>query len=457
MIGPLLGAAEQRAPRLFFRWDSRDVMTRNLMLLLVGLALATAPLRAAAQPSTLTLDDAVAEALRANFDVLRSREQLQRLGGQVEEVRSVIYPQVGLETNYRRSYDESILDTSGGLVSPSERNNYALRTTLEQLVFSWGKVSSAIRIAEDSVSRGEQDIASTERQVKLAVHEAFYGLLLAYRLVEVAEETVAQRKRQLDVAEKRFEAGVVNEFEVIRARVDVANAQTPLIQVRNRVRRAEDRLNNLLARPQGSPLQPVGRLSHETLDGLDRETVVERAIRQRPELEALRVSRSIAEENLTIARAEDKPEINLAAEYGYAAEELDDLNANRERWSAGVFFRMPLFDGWRTRGLVAQARSGIREVDIALSQLEERVTLEAKATLDDLAEAEEIIDSSSMNIGQAEKALELAETSYQYGVATFLDVSDARLGLTVAQRDHAVALHDYMVARARVLSVMNEL
>ena len=53
--------------------------------------------------------------------------------------------------------------------------------------------------------------------------------------------------------------------------------------------------------------------------------------------------------------------------------------------------------------------------------------------------------------------MELAETSYRYGVATALDVTDAQLSLTVARVDHAQALHDYMVAKARVLSVMDEL
>jgi len=425
---------------------------------LVLLLLASASSSRSQEAGRLTLDQAVSQALEHNYQVLRARERLARQAGQIQEVRSRIYPQVGVEGSYRRSYDESSLDSGfSQLVSPQVTNNYGVKTTLRQLVFSWGKVSSAVQIAEASLQQAREEVGGAERDIKLLVHQVFYELLLSQRLVEVAEERLAQRERVLDVAQKRFEAGVVNEFEVIRARVDVANARTPVIQARNRVRQANARLNNLLAREQAAPVEAAGELEHAPLEERSLEQVVERAVAQRPELAALRVGREIAEKSLTIARAEDKPEINLAAEYGFATEEFEHLNPDRERWAAGATLSFPLFDGWRTRGLVAQARSQVRDVELATAQLREAINLEAKVALDDLREAEEIIRASSLNIEQAEKALVLAETSYRYGVAIILDVSDAQLALTVARTDHARALRDYMLAKARVLSVMNEL
>jgi HAE1 family hydrophobic/amphiphilic exporter-1 len=405
----------------------------------------------------LTVEGAVAEALRHNFDVLRAEESLARLEGQIQETRSLVFPQVGLESSYARAYDEYLLDVRGSQEDLEATNNYAIRTTLDQILFSWGRVTTAIEIAEQSRVRGGFDVGSTERDVKFRVHQGFYDLLLAARLVEVAEETLKQRERQLDVAQKRFDAGVVNEFEVIRARVDVANTKTPVIQTRNGVRQAEDRLNNLMARPQGTPIQPEGELEYVPLEGLTLDGVVERAVAQRPELEALRVAQEIAANSVKLAKAEDKLEVNLAADYGYATQDFDQIGPNRERWSAALIFSLPLFDGWRTRGRVAQATSSLRDAEIAIRQLEQDVTLEAKAGLDKLEETAEIIRATSLNIGQAEKALELAETSYQYGVATFLDVTDAQLSLALARRDHARALRDYMVAKAFLLSVMNEL
>lgn len=433
-------------------------MRRCRLGFLAALLLAlSAPATAQDEP-LLSLDQAVAVALERNHEVLRARERLLRQEGQIQEVKSQAYPQVGLESTYRRTYDESVRDSDfSSLVSPEVTDNYALRTTLRQLVFSWGKVSAGIQAAEAALRQSRDELGSTERSVKIQVHDAFYELLLSQRLVEVAEERLAQRERVLDVAEKRFDAGVVNEFEVIRARVDVANARTPIIQSRNRVRQATARLNNLLAREQTDPVEAQGALEHVPLGPLSLEEVVERAVARRPELAALRAAREIAERNLDIARAEDKPEVTLDAEYGFATQHLEHLNTDRERWGAGLSLRFPLFDGGRTRGLVAQARSQLRDVDLSASQLREEITLEAKIALDGLAEAEEIIRASSLNIEQAEKALELAETSYRYGVAIILDVSDAQLALTVARTDHARSLRDHMLAKAQVLSVMDEL
>jgi outer membrane protein TolC len=433
-------------------------MHRSRLGLFVVLLLALGlPVTARAQAG-LTLDQAVALALARNHEVLRARERLARQEGQIQEVKSQAYPQVGVESSYRRSYDESIRDSDlAAFVRPEVIDSYALRTTLRQLVFSWGKVSSAVRAAEAALRQSREEVGSAERRVKIQVHDAYYELLLSQRLVEVAEERISQRERVLDVAGKRFEAGVVTELEVIRARVDVANARTPVIQARNRVRQAKARLNNLLAREQTAPVEAQGALEHIPLEALSLEDVVERAVVQRPELAALRAAREIAQRNLEISRAEDKPEVTLDAEYGFATQHLEHLNTDRERWGAGLSLRFPLFDGRRTRGLTAQARSQLRDVDLAAAQLREEITLEAKIALDGLVEAEEIIRASSLNIEQAEKAVELAETSYRYGVAILLDVSDAQLALTVARTDHARSLRDYMLAKAQVLSVMDEL
>lgn len=431
---------------------------RHAGIFLLLLVLPVAASAAAQDEGGLTLEQAVSMALASNHEVLRARERLFRQEGQIQEVKSQLYPQVGLEGSYRRSYDESLLDSGiGAFVDPEVADTWVAKTTLRQLLFSWGKASTAVEIAEALLRQTSQDVAGSERSVVLRVHEAFYDLLLTQRLVEVAEERLAQRERVLDVAQKRFSAGVVNEFEVIRARVDVANARTPVIQARNRVRQAKAALNNLLAREQTEPVEARGELAYVPLEPLTLEQVVERAVARRPELASLRVAQEIAEKNLAIARAEDKPQVNLDAEYGLATQHFEQLGPNRERWGAGVSLSFPLFDGWRTRGLVAQARSEARDADLAAAQLRQVITLEAKVALDDLAEAEEIIRASSLNIEQAQKALELAETSYRYGVAILLDVSDAQLALTVAQIDHAGSLRDYMLAKARVLSVMYQL
>jgi HAE1 family hydrophobic/amphiphilic exporter-1 len=437
---------------------ARPVITL-LLVSLLSLA-AAVPSRSQVQDPTdrVTLEQAVQVALRQNHDVLRARQALARLDGQIEVVTSDVYPQVGLEADYFHSYDESILDTDfGDFVAPEHLDTYGIRGTLNQLLFSWGKASTAIEISRDSRQRAEDDLSGTVRRVKLQVHEAFYALLLDQRLVEVARLRLEQRRRQLAVAQKKFAAGVVNEFEVVRARVDVANAEPPVIRTENQVRQDISRLNNLLARGQRAPLAAAGELAYEPLDDLTREQVVERAVSRRPELKSLRTSKAIAEKALKIARAGNKPEVHLAGQYGWQADTPGELGINREKWAAGVAMTMPLFDGWRTRGRVAEASSDLLDIGIATSQLEDTIVLQATVVLDDLREARDIIDSTTQNIGQAEKALELAETSYRYGVATALDVTDAELSLSVARTDHARALHDFMVARARTLSVMDDL
>ena len=296
MIDRLYFASRTRLPLGEMTMDSRRFTRATARLLLVtGALLLTSPAPAPAGSEEplprLSLEQAVEIALRQNPDVLRARQVLAKLDGQIEVVKSAVYPQVGLEADYFRSHNESIFDLGGSSADAGPYNNYAIRGTVNQLLFSWGKASTAIEISKDSRQRAEDDLSSTIRAVKLQVYEAFYSLLLDQRLVDVAEQRLEQRRRQLGVAEKKFEAGVVNEFEVVRARVDVASAEPSVIRSKNRVRQDISRINNLLARDQRTPLDTVGELTYEPINGPTLEQVVERAVAQRPELKSLRTSR----------------------------------------------------------------------------------------------------------------------------------------------------------------------
>ncbi len=428
---------------------------RVVFVLAAGLWPVAAP--AAGGTLRVTVDEAVALALEANYDVREARERLAENEGRIQEARSEVLPHLSLQADYSRSYDESILDTLEGFIAPEQRDRYGVRASVNQLLFSWGKATGGIEAARLAKIRAEYDLAAARRQVKLAVHQAFYDLLLRQRLVEVARERLDQRQRQLDVAAKRFDAGVVNELEVVRARVDVANARPAVSRAENRVRQAVTRLNNLLARDQGAPLEARGELRYSAEPAPDLDEVVQRALARRPEMASLRQAREIADKELGIARAENKLNVYLQGEYGYATQEFQNLGPDREVWVAGVRFDWPLFDGGRTRGRVAQTASRARAVDIALQRLAQSVALEAKVALDDLREAEEVLAASSLNIEQARKALDLAETSYRYGVATALDVTNAQFGLTTALVNHAQSTHDAVLARARLLAVMDDL
>jgi len=364
---------------------------------------------------------------------------------------------VGLEAGYGLGYDESYAATLGGEIDAEVEDLYQVKATASQLLFSWGKISGAIEAAAKESERAAIDRAAVERSVKYAVHLAFNDALLAKRLVTVAEETLAQKERHLDTAKKRYDAGVVNRLEVLRSETEVANARVPVIEAKNSVARSAARMNHLLARPQDTPFSPDGELVRAEVASLTLAQVEARALEKRPEIASLRTAVEVSRLVLTIEAAGDKPELAAYGEYGYKAEDFSHLNGTREAWQAGVVLTYPLFDGGRTRGRVSQARSGVRDLELAVAEAEQSIRLEARTALDLLQESDEIVTASSLAVTQARESLRLSESAFRNGAATTLDVSDSLLALTVAEVRKATALRNHMSARAGLLAVMNEL
>jgi len=123
-------------------------------------------------------------------------------------------------------------------------------------------------------------------------------------------------------------------------------------------------------------------------------------------------------------------------------------------WSAGIFLTFPFFDGMRSRGKTAQAKSDLSSLKIDEAKLKDSIALQVRDALNACREAEEIVKALSGTVRRAERLLQMAEKGYEYGVKTKLDVDDAQLSVIEAKGNLARARRDYSVARVTLDWVM---
>jgi HAE1 family hydrophobic/amphiphilic exporter-1 len=123
------------------------------------------------------------------------------------------------------------------------------------------------------------------------------------------------------------------------------------------------------------------------------------------------------------------------------------LDADGAAWNVGVYLTFPFFDGLKTRGRVAQARSDLRTKQIEEAKLLDAISLEVREAGFALKEAVEIFQAISGTVRQAERLVQMAEKGYEYGVKIRLEVEDAQLNLLQARNNLSKAQRDYRVAR----------
>src|SRR2546425_8433686 len=184
-----------------------------------------------------------------------------------------------------------------------------------------GRIRSSLKSArltkEQAVYNYQTVIADTLTEVRVA----YYDILMAAEQIIVEEASVKLLTQELGDTTRRFEAGTVPRFNVLRAEVELANARPRLIRARNGHRIAKQTLTNLLgyhvpvAVWEDLPLQLAGQLQAEPYE-LEFPRALAQAQERRPELAALRKAEGLRREGLVAARSGYRPSVQLFAGYG---------------------------------------------------------------------------------------------------------------------------------------------
>ena len=253
--------------------------TASILLgtILIGLGTARAE-----EPAAITLEQAVAIALERNQQVLIAQAKGDALKGRYREVRAQALPELKLNGAALRWRDPSFLNASSFDKIPADfrdalqvtpANLFDYNMSVSQPIYTSGKVGTALKLASLESEGVGVDRARVEQDVRLRVIRAFYDLILAERLLQVAQAAVEQRRQHLTMAQTRYAGGVATEVDVLRSKVSLANAQPELIRAGNSVRRARSVLNNLLVRPVDYPTEAVGDLTFNPQPKIDAQVV----------------------------------------------------------------------------------------------------------------------------------------------------------------------------------------
>lgn len=403
----------------------------------------------------LTLEEALSIASGKNRDIRKAIEFRRQVEGRYVEERAAALPQVVISSSFSRDRDESQKAFGGGLI-PLERETRSAEAGLSQALYTWGQIGAGIRAARIGFATAEDRLRFSRQAAARNVTASFYDVLLSRELNAIAVQNLEQKIRHLDEARKRNAAGTATDYDVLAAEVAAENARPDVIRTENLVRTSRERLKFILAL-EGQEVDANGTLLSAVDPYPEYEETLGTAVKNRPELSELRHRIEISRELVAIADAGDKPRLDLKGGVGWRELDVGTAEADGAVWSAGVFFTFPIFDGLRTRGKVAQAKSETASLKIDEAKLLDAISLEARDAVNAVREAGEIARALSGTVSQAERLLALAEKGFEYGVKTRLDVEDAELNLKQAKGNLARARRDYLVACVNLESVKGTL
>ncbi|HUI65659.1 MAG TPA: TolC family protein [Bacteroidota bacterium] len=412
------------------------------------------------QAIPLTLERALALALDQNRDVLIAERQRDKAEAQVSEARSGALPDFSVSGNYTRNVKLPVLflppNTAFNPTSQTmafelgSANAYSMNAVLSQPLFNW-KVGLALDIADTYRDYVGESARATKEDVAFNVKKAFYGVLLARKLVEANRQGLEIVRANFQNVEALNRNGTAAEFDLLRAEVQLANTEPLLIASENNLQLATNGLKSILAIPLESEIDVQGELSFADLPDAALQQVRREAIKRNPTILSLSLQESILEKNIGVERANNFPTLNLIGAYQLQSQDntfhvRDYLWANS--FNVGLQLSVPIFDGFRSSARAEQATIDRDVVHYTRLKAEEGLRLRIEGAELQMSEAKKRIHAQEKTVSQAERAVHIAQTRYSSGVGTQLEVLDAQVALTQAQTNIAQALYDFLIARA---------
>jgi HAE1 family hydrophobic/amphiphilic exporter-1 len=231
-----------------------------------------------------------------------------------------------------------------------------------------------------------------------------------------------------------------------------------VIRAENRVSAARERLAFVLG-VRGREVDVSGSLAAATaaatLPGYG--AAFQAAAERRPELAELRKGRAMSEQLVRVTRAGNKPRLDLGADLGWRAVNMDGRPGDGGTWSAGLRMTWPFFDGGRTKGAVARTESETRSLANDEARFLDALALETRTGVDAVREAAAIVEALGGTVVEAERLLAMAEKGFELGVKVRLDVDDAQLNLLQARAGLARGRRDLLAAQVNLRWVTGEL
>ena len=422
----------------------------------------------------LTLEESIVRAQANNLNVLSLKEKVRTAEAQVRVARARLLPYVSVTSNYTyfKDLSRSVLEFGNGgfpafpsvdgmaqnggdgseqsviEIEFGAHHNLQATLGLRQPVFAWGRYFKAYQGSQLDLEAVRTELQSGLNQLSLDVSEAFHGVLLAQEFANVAQQSVALVREQLNMAQKRFDAGAVTNFDVLRAEVQLANTKTQRIQAQNRVDVAQNAFKNLLNIDLADEIHLTGSFKFPEESNLELDALILLAKENRPEIQQLEISEAAGRKRLDVAKTGNRPDVSLFS--NYQVDDNEKLTKMNRIWNIGVQINIPIFDGIATRATVQQAKSGLKQTQLAKQQRINIVEFEVRTAYLNLIQAKSSIDVQKETVAQAVESMRIANLRYDNGMLTSVELTDTQLALAQAEVNHLQARHDYVVEFARL-------
>ena len=407
---------------------------------------------ASAAQENLNLDEAVKILVQENRELENARTDIANAEADIDLAYRSFFPSISLDNSYtkldegRREFNpEALFNENIPTYTEGSDTTYSNTLRLTQPVWFGNEVLLNKDIAEFRIETARSNYESTLEDKIFSLIQAYYGVLQAEGLVEIREEALDIANEHLRIVENNLEAGLVIRRDLLQSKIEQRKAEEDLQAAENDLKIAKRRFNQLITSQKNYSLQKP----ELNLDlNLNQEELYQTAVENSAQLHSLEINKKIVEINKRIKEIPQRPRININGSYTWEGEEFF---AEDESWSVTVTGSIPLYDGGKSKIEADKQQREIDKLNNSISDLLDNIDIEIEDSILSVKELEEKIRLERLSLENAAESLEIANKSYQAGVAKNVDVINAQSTYRQAQISLLQSEYNYEIEKFRVL------
>lgn len=443
------------------------------------------------QGATLTVEDCVELGIKNNPQIKIYEQYIKMQDYKVGQSKANYFPTIGASVGHEYG------NTDKGFSSTQNRGSSA-KVALNQLIYSFGKVFSQVKMQKFYKIAAEYDLQTAILDVTNNIKSAYYAVLGAKANVDIQKANVLVNERQYNRTKAFFDEGLVSKIDLVNQEVYLSDAKINLVSAENLYQTAIVQLNNAMSivnapeynientetfnfksnyaevnllniantttKADGTiePKEAVLTMQVEKTNILENykftsypytlEESIERAYKNRPDLLSMEATKNAVNEDLKYTKKSYFPDLTGSVGYNWNNNNYYSSNG----LSVGAYLSMSNLNIMDTNLRIKESKAQLEVAQQNVDLIKQNIFFEVQNAYINMIQLEKNIPLMQTKVRQTLENYELADARYEVGLGNFIELQDAKENYNNAQRDYVQTIYKYNVALTDLQTAMGE-
>lgn len=436
---------------------------KSLYALIAFMLLATLSTNA---QEKVSLDDAIKMALENNKQLKSALYDVNKAEADVDEAYGHALPTVDLSANYTRYLQPMRFFISGGLfpnpdgstggpgrfIDASSDNAIDARIDVSQTIFN-SAVFRGMSGASNYYDAAKMNLNVKVDELVFNVKSAYMQALLQKESFELVKSSKTNAETSFKDIKALYDEGLIGEYDMIRAEVQVENFAPQLISSENEFETAKNNLKVIMGMEPQVKIDLTDQLNSFKDDYSDEykiDEVEDKILLVNPQLTALNMQEEVNKDFIAVYESEYLPTLSAFGNYSLQGQSNDFNFPTASTSQVGLRFKMNLFSGLQTNARVEKAELDLKKTKTQTELVELSLKSQVKNLVKRIQSSQKQLEANTRNISQAQRGYDISKIRYEEGIGSLLEINDSDLALRTAKINNLRTKFELLISYAQL-------